>query len=271
MWRLGLLSVAGILILGCGDDDDQDAVVDPGVEGDYTVELTPGGGVSATLTVSIDQPSVTLDGQSLDITAELIDPGDLAKINRLPAGVFLPSRFPVLIGINPKSDFLSFKGLWSLELVTENLEYSSHSPYRLFKAADGGAFSGITEAIEPGSFRVHGSGGSFSEFVVASDLRPINSVVEQKFTLLIAAFESAKAAISAEVFAELDSRLETARRNYESGADDNAIATLDQFRKFTSRAGGRGIPDIWHVSGNRNNVAGELDGLARTLQFSLGL
>ena len=58
------------------------------------------GGIRGELTLTFDDPS-GLDGTALDVTAELVDPEDLLLNARLPADVFIPSDFPVLITIEP--------------------------------------------------------------------------------------------------------------------------------------------------------------------------
>jgi len=62
-----------------------------------TVHLS-GGDIGAEVTLTFENP-VELDSTSLDVSAELVDPRGPELADRLPAGFFLPARFPVLMSI----------------------------------------------------------------------------------------------------------------------------------------------------------------------------
>ncbi len=269
LWKLGLPAVAVILAAGCGDDEDRDTIVDPGSGSEYTVEVSPGNDLSATLTISFTDSTVTIDEGSFDISAELLEPGDFAKTSRLPAGVFIPDDFPVLVRINPSSAALSFTGSWALELVSENLEYSSHTPLRLFKAPDGGAFSDISTSIGSGSFRVRGLGGSFSEFLIAADLRPQRTIVMTKLARMESLVLGAENGLDESAITELQEKIDGIRSALENEEMGEAATVTDELISAIISRSGSGIPDVFNAGAG--NIAGDLVGIARSVSLSFDI
>ena len=140
------------------------------------IETSPSS-YEAIIALSFEDPTtsggITVD--SLNISATEVDPTDPALRARLPAGFFVPARFPVVIQVDQGTvpgEEIEFKGSYNLELLTSHIDFRANSPWRLLKAPNGGAFEDISLSIGLGSFRVLGKSGSFSEFVIAADLRP---------------------------------------------------------------------------------------------------
>ena len=138
-----------------------------------TVHLS-GGDIGADLTLTFED-SAGLDSTSLDVSAELVDPMDPQLAARLPTGLFIPARFPVLMCIAPNAagSPVTSGVAFSLELGSCDLRFTANTPLRLLKAPAGGAFQDVTETLGVGSLRLGASGGRFSEFLIAADLRPL--------------------------------------------------------------------------------------------------
>jgi hypothetical protein len=235
-----------------------------------TVELP---GVSADLTLTFEQ-AVGLTASNLGLSAQLVEPQDPNLLLRLPAGglVTLPGAFPVLLRVRPPaSGGLSFSGIYTLDLHTHNLRFVASSPLRLFSAPDGGPFDDITVDMGAGSYRVRGTRGSFSDFVIVGDLRPPASVVSQKFDNLSGLLSTYAGAIPAPLLDDLTNQLQSARAFHQAGDDVDAAKTVDGFAAAVQRNSGTGIPDVWRASGDLPDVAGRLRAAAGTLSFSLGL
>jgi hypothetical protein len=235
-----------------------------------TVDLP---GISADLALTFEQ-SVGLTAANLGLSAQLLDPHDLSLLSRLPSGVLvtLPAAFPVLVRVQPPpSGGLSFGGIYTLDLHTHNLQLTANCPLRLFSAPDGGPFDDITVNMGTGSYRVRGTKGSFSEFVIVADARPLAGAVSQKFDALSGLLSTYAAAIPGAVLDDLTHQLQTARAYYQAGDNVDAATTVNGFAATVQRNSGTGIPDVWRASGDLPNVAGRLRAAAGTLSFSLSL
>jgi hypothetical protein len=233
-----------------------------------TVDLP---GISADLALTFEQ-SVGLTASNLGLSAQLVDLHDLSLLSRLPSGVLvtLPAAFPVLVRVQPPpSGGLSFGGIYTLDLHTHNLQLTANCPLRLFSAPDGGPFDDITVNMGTGSYRVRGTKGSFSEFVIVADARPPAGVVSQKFDVLSGLLSTY--AIPGPVLDDLSHQLQTARAYYQAGDNVDAATTVNGFAATVQRNSGNGIPDVWRASGDLPNVAGRLRAAAGTLSFSLSL
>jgi hypothetical protein len=230
-------------------------------------------GVSADLALSFEQV-VGLSAANLGLSAQLVDPRDPTLISRLPPGglVSVPGLFPVLVRVQPPATGgLSFSGVYSLGVHTPNLEYVAGTPLRLFSAEDGSAFADISDAMGSGSYRVRGSKGTFSEFLIVADGRPQASVVTQKFDAVETLLSTYAGAIPAAVRADLERQLQAARGAYQAGDTAGAVKDVDAFAATVRRDSGTDIPDVWRASGDLADVAGLLRAAAGTLSFSLSL
>jgi hypothetical protein len=240
-------------------------------------------GISADLTLTFEQV-VGLSAANLGLSAQLVNPADsgyAALLARFPAPAAqlaasglatLPAAFPVLVRVQPPaSGGLSFSGIQALEIHTHNLDLTANCPLRLFSAPAGGAFHDITSTMGIGSYRVRGSGGSFSEFVIVADTRPLATVVNLKFDALGNLLSTYGDAIPAPLLSDLTHQLQAARAFYQAGDNVNAANAVAGFADTVRRNSGTAIPDVWRASGDLPNVAGRLRAAAGTLSFSLSL
>src|SRR5712692_6469441 len=224
---------------------------------------------------------VGLTSTALDATATLVDPLDPALLSRLPGSgvcvpptagaVCVPVGFPVLIRISPSaSSGLSFEGIYTISFHTHNLHLDPNVPFSLFKSPDGGPFKDITKSEGRGSYRDDGSGGTFSEFLIAIDFQDIDSVIAGKFDDLQALLTNNADSIAPDVLATLQSSLSDARTLYQSGAIVRAIVAISAFSRYVRAHSGEDIPDVWRANCSPLvNVAGLLRSGADTLRFSL--
>ena len=229
------------------------------------------GSVSATLTLRFENV-VGLTPENLGLSVSLANPLTLILQGRLKPNITLPAAFPLVVKISPpESGGLSFSGVVSVELYTHDLLYTIGSPFRLYSARDGGVFSDITTLVTSGSIRSGGSKADFSEFIIAVDLRNPNSVINQKYSRLLALLNRHAAEMDSAIHAELVS-LFTASQNARNAGDlVSAIEFLEAFNARVIAGSGNGIPDVWRSSGGLNNVAGLLRSSAETLRYSLTL
>ncbi len=242
-----------------------------------TVAL-PGNNTTYTATVTITFDSaLNLTPQSLNLTAQVVNPSDPALTARLPSGVTISPGFPVLITVEPPNfgspnNDLSFFNTYEFEVHTGDLAYTSDSPYRLFKAPIqpvAGPFIDITYDVLPGSVRARGRGGAFSQFLVVVDNRPLSAVAGVK----IAALQKRILA------ANLSSGLQAQLLGYVTGIQSAlnatppdytlAITDLDQLIDVIEANAGTNIANEWSATREPVNDAGEMESLAQTLNFTL--
>jgi hypothetical protein len=299
-WRWAGLSFAGVLFLALAASASAQVVVT--VEGDTasaTISLTDDNGTTydADVTIVFDTPQ-NLTPQALNLSAEIVDPDEIDP--RLRSDGSLPNNncylgicptvdpaFPVMITVEPLSlpwlfasgfdggdsgsGVFSFLNTYQIDVHTHDLVYADGSPYRLFKAPVGGDFHDVTNDVMPGSVRVRGRGGDFSQFVVANDPR--------SSTLLGAQF------VSLQKVAELDARILAAVLSDGLRLDlldlltqvnalllinlTGAIAALDSLIDLIEIHAGADIANVWSADHSVVNDAGQMDELAKTLRFSL--
>ena len=210
---------------------------------------------------------------AFEITAVDINYRDPAYLNRLPRNVTIPSTFPVLVNITPRPGTRpAFRGAFTVELRTRDLELVNNSPLRLFKAPHRqGEFVDVTDSLGIGSYRVSGTGGGFSEFLIVNDKRSTQQVIVDKFDRL----EDQLAAVAPQitsptVLGELQDLLASARSFANRRKQTQAIDTLEEFIAVIGDNSGEAIPDLF-IHGNRDSAAGLLTAGAKSIQLTLTL
>jgi hypothetical protein len=140
----------------------------------------------------------------------------------------------------------------------------------LLKSPDGGAFADITKSEGVGSYRDDGSGGTFSDFLIALDLRPIDGVIVGKFDSLRSVLTDNAGSMPPDTASALQAQLTQARASYDSGAITEASDQVRALSDFVKAHSGEEIPDVWLAcSPSVINLAGLLRSAADTLKFSL--
>jgi hypothetical protein len=228
-------------------------------------------GVSGLLTVAFDDVN-GLTAPALGVTTRLVSPLDLSTLSRLPLSVSLAVRFPVLVRIEPPvSGGLTFTGVTSIELKSLNLQLLGYLlPLRLYAAPLGGGFVDITSAqADNKGYRVQGSKGGFSEFLMVVDLTPLHQVITGKLDRLDQILADNAGAIPAPVATELSADVAAARAHYLGGDSAAAIDDVDRFNATVQAHGGTDIPNVWRAARDLVNVAGQLEAGGDTLRFSL--
>jgi hypothetical protein len=235
-----------------------------------TIDLP--GGVHADLTLSFEQVT-NLTPTALAASARLVDPRDPALAARLPPGglITIPEAFPVLLRISPtRSSTLAFGGLVHVSLHTPNLHLDPDTPLALFRAPDGGRFQDIAAWEASGSYRVCGSGGSFSEFLIVVDRRPPRSPALTKLDALDGSVAAYADSMTPPVVAVLRQLLAEIRSLNDAGSLVAAEDKARELDRYVRAHSGREIPNVWRANEpGRVNVAGILRSQAKTLKFSL--
>jgi hypothetical protein len=198
-----------------------------------------------------------------------MDPAIVARLP--PSMVAIPSAFPVLVLIEPPPGLtsLAFTGMATVTLDTSNLPYYNGTRLRLFSAHDGGDFRDITEDVSQGSYRVRGSQGEFSEFLIAQDDRLNADVVSGKLAALESSLTGFTLLIDPFLFTTLIGHLAEVELEVLSDDRPGAIVALDAFSAAIAGATPLAIPATWAASGGLSNVAGILRAQAASLRFSL--
>jgi uncharacterized protein DUF6689 len=238
-------------------------------------------GSGNSLSVSLLGTDVTLSFEdvsglnllSLGLSVYLVNPLDPAFQARLPADTGL-SALPVMLRIEPPAwGGLSFRGVASLDVHTHLLPWAPATPLRLFSAPLGGQFRDVTATMGPGSYRVRGITGGFSEFLIVLDLRSIDQVIATKMGALESMLEAYEGAMPGSIYDDLEDRLAAIEADIAGDDLDGAIAGIDDFlEEVEDHSGGTGgIPNQWRAARDRQNVAGYLRGGAETLRFSVAL
>lgn len=245
------------------------------IDGDEaTASLALPGGIGAELTLRFDS-AVGLSADSLGLSVQAIDPRSPALVGMFPSATDLsvPSAFPVLITIAaPAAGGLAFEGVVEIEFYTRNLSYSAGSLLRLFSSSNGEPFRDITDAVSGGSYRVRGSSGQFSDFLILADDRPVKDIVARKFTRLNELLSTSSGVIDPTVANTLNLLVANAYAYWQAGDPGAAIEQVRLLGTEVETAAEAGLlPGVWQSSRDVNNVAGMLRADARTLRFTLGL
>lgn len=225
-------------------------------------------GLDAELTLTFESPA-NLGASSLGISAEVVNPGDLALLSRLPGPqVAIPNAFPVMITVEPPAaGGLAFSNAVSVEIHTHALPYVVASPLRLYKAPLGGRFYDITDAVNPGSVRTRGQTGGFSQFLILVDGTDAQSAASDKYAYLDARL--ANPAVSSAARDALAPLLAASRAAFAAGDLVTASSKLDTFRDAVRGYAGAGVPNRWRSARDLDNIAGDLLGESASLEFTL--
>lgn len=242
-----------------------------GDEVSTTIQLP--GNLRANLTIRFEQ-TIGLTPQSLGFSASTINPISPGLLGRLPdlTDFSIPTAFPVMISIDPPSaEGLSFEGVAEIELFTTNLHYLPDTPLRLFSSSNGQDFRDITEQISAGSYRVRGSTGQWSDFLIVADVRPLTDIVNHKFGRLQQVMSNHSSQISPSLANQFDGYIAQAWSFWNNADVSNAIKQLVKLESAVDAAAEAGqVPHIWRSARDIDNIAGMLIAEARTLRFSLG-
>jgi len=243
-----------------------------GSGGLITVPIPLLGGVVSTLTVGFDNVS-GLSASALGVSVNPVSLLDTTLRSRLPSGVSIPLGIPILVHIEPPpTGGLLFNGITTIQFQTLPLLFPSNSP-RMYAASDGGKFTDTTTGLQSvnvnTSYRVIGTKGGFSEFLIVSDSRPVDTVIAEKLDSLDQILADNSGAISAPVAADLASELAATRSHVAAGNPAAAVTDLSALLATVAAHSGTDIPDVWRATRDLTNVAGLLTAGAQTLQFSL--
>ena len=225
------------------------------------------GSTLAEVSLSFEDAS-GLNASSIGVSAERISISDPALLARLPdINLLQPSAsLPVLITIEPpRQGGLSFRGVGRLEVHTHALAYTIGSSFRLLKAPLGGSFRDITDEIAQGSVRARGTYGGFSQFLIVTDLRATDDVIDVKIDALrtrIASLPTGERPAFAALLDEIESSVA-------DGEFDAALAAIDAFRSRAATRGGQQLANEWRAIRDAVNQAGELVAGSATLRFSV--
>lgn len=241
------------------------------VEGnELRAEIALPGGIGADLALTFEQV-VGLTEENVGLDASLVSPLDPNLLSRLTQAA-IPAAFPVLIRIEPPSGGgLSFSGPVSISLHTHNLPYLPGTLLRIYGAPLGEPFEDITDYVGSGSYRCRGRKGSFSEFLILTDLRPLSLTLREKLERLDVILEEHAALIDPAVHSQLEALAAQIRSACEADNRSLAVARTDQLLALVTANSGSAIPDVWRSSRDLVNVAGLLRAAGETLRFSLGL
>ncbi|MGD9583233.1 MAG: DUF6689 family protein [Lysobacterales bacterium] len=220
---------------------------------------------------------------ALGISATLLDsPAALAAVNaRLPSGVVgyqLDPAFPILVTIEPPTTLgLAFEDDVDFEFHTdESLVFLPGSVYRLMKAPIGGAFRDITSDVLAGSIRTRGSGGRFSEFVIAklvstrASSTPLANVLGEA-TLGFADLDARLREPDLSLVARriLGIQLRIAHAAFDNGDYPAATAKIGEIEIEAANLRGEAIPNRWRAARDLVNAEGEIQALAAALKHKL--
>jgi hypothetical protein len=225
-------------------------VVLPGVLGDLTVSLEGATGLSLL---------------NLGVSLQIVSPLNPSLRARLPQTASIPFGLPLLVRIEPAlNSGLAFHGVATVQLLSL---LTPRSSARMYAANSGGSFQDITTVSS--SYRVLGTRGGFSEFLIVTDNTPSNVVIAQKLDRLDQTLADNAGAIAAGVYADLAAQLAVLRDHVEGGQTASAIQDLDLFLATVTQHSGTDIPDVWRAARDLVNVAGKLRAGGETLRFSL--
>ncbi len=217
------------------------------------------------------EDAIGVSAENFDLNFQLVSPLNTGVVNRLPGTlVTLPTDFPVLISIQPKTDRgFSFAGVAEIEVYTKNLHYVPGSPLRLFHSSNGEQFKDITVTTGAGSYRARGNMGTFSDFLIVADLRSPTAVISQKVSTLADYLQAQSTTIDSPTYNLLAAAMSTLQSQVSNGNYAGAQSTVNSFISILETADGAAMPSIWRSSRDLENVSGTLLAQARSLRYSL--
>jgi hypothetical protein len=240
------------------------------------------------VTIIFDNP-VNLTVQTLNLSAMLVSPADPALTSRLPSGTAIDPAFPVLITIEPipvtdrifasgmqltdgAESSLSFVNAYDMEIHTHALVFTPNTPYRVFKAPIGGNFVDMTADVLNGSVRGRGRSGGFSQFLLVKDTRA--ETVLGLPVIALAKLTDLQLRLVAAILGnvlrlELAGLLNNVQLALVSLNYAAALVQIDLFILRVDQEAGMNIPNVWRAQRDLVNDAGDLDGLARSLRYSI--
>jgi hypothetical protein len=161
---------------------------------------------------------------------------------------------------------LSFLNTYQFDVHTHDLVYQQNSVYRLFKAPIDGQFYDVTNDVMPGSVRVRGRGGEFSQFIVVSDTRAplgvaLGKIADLNLVILAAVIDEGLRLDLLGLLAQVDTLLIVDLTG--------ALAALGDLIDLVDANSGTNIANVWSARRNVVNDAGAMDERALTLQFTM--
>ena len=215
--------------------------------------------------------AVGVAAENFDLNFQLVSPLNTSVLNRLPGTlVSLPVDFPVLISIQPIAGRgFSFEGVAEIEIYTKNLQYIAGSPLRLFHSSNGGQFKDITVTTGAGSYRARGGMGTFSDFLIVTDLRTPTSVITSKVSSFGDYLQTQSSLIASPTYSVLSAAFSTLQSQVNNGNYSSALTTINEVIAILETAESAVMPSIWRSSKDLENVGGTLLAQARTIRYSL--
>lgn len=266
--RLLLVALCALTLLLPAVDSEAGitSVTITGDEAEIEIDV---GLLSAEMLLTFEDSS-GLSAANLGLDASAVSVLDFGLLARLPSLTSLVGGLLLITDVDPPTNGgLEFEGIVTVELYTTLLTYTSGTKLRLFAAHGGGGFHDITEYVGSGSYRVRGSKGDFSEFLILLDLRSINTIIGSKFDRLWNLLDEYDTQIDSDVLDDLEDLLEDTEEDYDEDELELAIVHLEDFIEEVIDHSGSDVPDTWRAARDLDNVAGLLRSAAATLAFSL--
>ncbi|RUO42227.1 hypothetical protein CWE22_08810 [Pseudidiomarina aestuarii] len=227
--------------------------------------------VSLDFSIKFDN-AIGLTPDNFQITAELLSLNDPSLLSRLPDSLLttLPGTFPVLISVEPDPNKgFAFSGTANIELYTKTLHYTEGTPLRLFHSHGTEVFEDITTMTGSGSYRVRGTGGQFSDFIILADLRSAATVINEKVNRLDSFSQNVAGLLDVQVAGQLSSAVSAISSAVAQGNTNVALQEVTALIDVLEADNGTLYPDVWRSSADIINVRGRLLSMTRTLRFSL--
>lgn len=270
------LDACALVLTACAAGAHAGSVVVTIVDGrkahaDISLPAPGGGQYTAEFEIEFENPQ-NLTVACVGLDADVLDAGEIADVeSRMPApgNQVIDAAFPVRVTVEPPSGCgLQFDDEVHVEYHTVDLAYVPFSPYRLMKAPVGLGFADITGGVLSGSVRARGSGGSFSEFVIAKTLvQNYANDADAGYDALEARLDDPAIGLSAQLTLQAD--LAVSRAAFDAANYTQAIAHLDDLDLHCASLGGPALPNVWRSARDLVNAEGELVTLSGNVKFAL--